>query len=112
MTDVCLRPFIDANLQVNRVADNVSFDRFQLGEDVTVVVVKVAYCSFIGKQTVVEELLVIDIAFLQAQLLVQTICRIERVANPLDIANVILLTFLNIDVDVNITFFFCRNYTV
>ena len=66
MADVRLRTFVDANLQVDRVTHNVCLYRVEFGEDITIVIVKVADGSLVSQQSFVEELLVVDISLLHS----------------------------------------------
>ena len=102
MTQVGLRTLGDAHLEVDRVAFDVLLHRLDVGEHITVVVVKVAGGIVVFLEPLVEELLVIHVARLHAQHRTEIVRRINRIAHPVDAADVILLTLTDLQPDADV----------
>ena len=101
VADVGLLVLLDAHLQVHAVAHDVHLHGVELVEEVAVVVVEVADGVVIRAEALLEVRLVVDVTLLHAQLIVEVCRRVERVSHPLDVADVVLLTFLHPDDDVD-----------
>ena len=100
--EVGLRSFGDAHLQVDGVAHDVHLGRVDAREHVAVVVVVVTHGILVLQQSLVHELLVVDVALLHAQCGVQIVGSDDGIAHPGDVAQVVFLTFLNLHVDVDV----------
>ena len=98
---MCLLPFIDAHLKVDGVADNVDFRRLEIIEEVTVVPVGVAHSVLILRKAFVHVGLVVHVTFLHVEQAGQVIGRIDRIAHPGDVSDVILLALIHFDIDVD-----------
>ena len=86
----------DAHFQVYRVANDVDLYRVYAREHVAVVVVVVMHGIVVLDQTFVQQLLVVHVARLHVQHLVQTVGSDDGVAHPGDVAQVVALSFLNL----------------
>ena len=101
LVDRGLDTFHDAYLQVDGVVFFTHFYRVDTVEDVTLVVVVVADSVFVALKAAVDVFGVIDIAFLHAEQSVELVGGIDSVADPADVAYIVFLTFVDVDVDVN-----------
>ena len=101
LVDRRLLSLVDTHLKVDRVALDVDLHRVKRVKQITVVVVKVAHGILVGVETLVEFLLIVDIPFLHVEDIVQPICRVECVAHPRDVAQVVLLSLLDLHLDVH-----------
>ena len=101
VVDICLRTLLNAHLQIHGVAHDVRLARVELVEYVTIVIIEVTDGILVILGALVNQLLVIDIALLHAEVVVQHIRGIERVTNPLDVTDVIALTLVHGDVDIH-----------
>ena len=101
MADVSLRTFLDAHLKVDGVTDDVHLCRLQVIEQVTVVPVVVAYGVFILRESLVHQFLVVDVAFLHAQCFVQVVAGDNGITYPRNVAQVVALSFIHLNVDVD-----------
>ena len=105
--DVGLRSFCDAHLQVDAIANDVHFDGVELIEQITVVPVGIAHGVLVLGESLVQVLLVVDVALLhvedvaKALYIAHTIGWINRVTHPCDVANEVLPTFVDLYVDVH-----------
>lgn len=84
-----LSSFVDSNFEVDGVVVDVDFDRIHAGEDVAVVVVEVCHGVIFVAESFVEEIHVIDISLLHFQDSFHEVRRIDRVADPGDVSEVV-----------------------
>ena len=78
-------------------------------EYIASVVVVVTDGVFIVRDTVVQQFLVVDISFLHPELFVQQVGRIDRISYPCNVAEVILLSFVDFHVYVYCFIIVCRD---
>ena len=102
MVDVGLCALCDAHLEVNAVAHDVDLCRLQRVEEVTVVPVVVAHGIIVLGETFVHELLVVDVALLHAEHLVQVVGRIDGVAHPCYVAYIIFLALVHLQANADV----------
>ena len=69
--DARLRTFLNTHLNIDRVAYDVYIHRLKVVEYVTVVPVSVAYSILVQREALVHELLVIDVAGLHTENILQ-----------------------------------------
>ena len=106
--DVCLLSLADTHLQVNGVAHDVDFGRVQLIEQITIVPVEVAHGIVVFGESLVHQLLVVDVAFPHAEDIAQTrsvahsIGRIYGVAHPRDVTDVVFLSLVHLNIYINV----------
>ena len=91
-----LTSFVDAHFQVDGVAHDVHLHGFEVVEEVTVVVVQVADGVVVGIESFVQQLLVVNVALLHLQQEVQVFGCIEGIAHPRHVAQVVLLSFVDL----------------
>ena len=96
-----LRALHDAYLYINRVINDVDVGGLNAREDITVIIVVVMHGIVVLNQSLVHELLVVDVTFLHIQDLVENIRIIDGVAYPCDVANIVFLAFVDFDVNVD-----------
>ena len=99
--NMCLRSLGDTHLQIDGVAHDVHLGRIQVIEQVARVPVSVTHGIVVLLQTLLQELLVIDVALLHAQELVQVVCGIDGVTHPGNVANVVALALIHLYIDVD-----------
>ena len=104
MAQVGLLVLHDAYLQVDRVAHDVHFGGVDLREYITVVVVDVTHGVLVARreQSLVDVLLVVDVALLHVQDGIQLVGVIDGVAHPCDVAHVVFLSLVHLHVDVHV----------
>ena len=99
----CLLAFRDAHLHVHGVVLDIGLHRIHLEEEVAVVAVELGHVVLVLLAAAEEALFhghhVVDVALLDSQDLVQGFGGVYRVARPGDVAEVILVAFLNRYVD-------------
>ena len=101
LIDMSLRTLLDTHLKVDGVAYNIDLGRLQVVEQVTIVPVVVAHGIFVFRQTLIHQLLVIDVALPHAQYGIQIIGCYNRITYPSDITNKILLSLFYLHKDVH-----------
>ena len=104
MVEVGLLALADAHFEVDGVAHNVHFRRLQVIEEVAVVPVVVTYRVLVLRESLVHQLLVIDVTFLHAELVAQVVGRGYGIAHPSNIADIVLLAFFQFYQDVDMLF--------
>ena len=109
--DGCLNSFDDADFEVDGVAIHIHFNRFHLNEDITLVVVGILHSVVIFFQTLLDVLLVIDIAFFHAEHSVQSFRIVDGVSHPVDVANIVALSFIDVDIHIH-EVLACRHHAV
>ena len=93
------------NLHIDRVLAHYNLLRLDLRHQVTVVLIKARYRGLLGinlaahTQTLVHRLLVVHIALIHAEELIQVVGRIDRVTHPSNVANVELIALREVEVD-------------
>ena len=90
-----LRTLDHTHLQGDRVALYFLLDRDKLEEQVAVVEVEVRHGVVILGGALVEHLLIVDIAWIHAEIRVEHVGRIDRIAHPGYVADVILASFVD-----------------
>ena len=93
--------FLDTHFQVDAVAHHIHFSGVEVVENVAVVVVEIAHSVFVLGEALMEQCLVVDIAFLHLQDALEDIGVVDRVAHPADVANVIFLSLAQVEVYVH-----------
>ena len=102
-----LRSFCDAHLQIDAIAHHVHFHGVELIEQITIVPIGITHGVLVLGEALVQMLLVVDITLLhvedvaQAHYVAYTIGRINRVAHPCDVADVVLPAFVDFHIDVD-----------
>ena len=96
-----LRTFGDAHFQVNGVAHDVNFYRVDAREDVAVVVIIVSSGIVVFFQSFVQVFLVVDITLLHVKLSVEELGSIDGVTHPIDVSDVVFLTFVHLQHDID-----------
>ena len=105
--DVSLRSFGDAHLQIDAIANDVHFHGVELIEQITVVPIGITHGVLVLGESLVQVFLVVDVALLhvedvaQAHYVTYTIGRINRVAHPCDVTDVVLPAFVDFHIDVD-----------
>ena len=102
MADVCLCALLDAHFEVDGVAYDVYLNRVEVVEQVTVVPVVVTHGVVVLREAFLHLLLVVDVAFLHAQGLVEVVAGDDGIAYPRDVAQVVLLAFVDFDEDIDV----------
>ena len=87
------------NLYIYRVVDNSHFPRHGAEEEVAVVHVNIADGILVGIDALVESVLVVEFALLDVEATLQNVGSIFFVANPSDVAEVILTTLIQFNVN-------------
>lgn len=99
-----LSSFVDSNFEVDGVVVDVDFDRIHAGEDVAVVVVEVCHGVIFVAESFVEEVHVIDVSLLHFQDSFHEVRRIDRVADPGDVSEVVFFSLIVVEIDVHVFF--------
>ena len=94
----CLRAFHHAHFKRNGITHNFTFYRNKLVEKISFVHVQVGHCILILAETLAHILLVVHIARLHAEEIVEQFGRIDSVAYPLYILDKVLLPLIDIEV--------------
>ena len=95
MIQVSLRALPDTHLEVDGVADDVDLRGLQVVEKVTVVPIEVANGIFILSQSLLHLTLVIDVALLHAEQLIELVSGENSVTDPCDVTQVVFLSLLD-----------------
>ena len=103
LVDGRLRSFGDAHFEGHRVAHDVRLYGVYASEDVAIIIVEIADSVFVDGQTVLQALLVVDIPWAHRQQLREQLRRVLRVPHKADILDVVLLSFVDLEVDVDLT---------
>ena len=98
---MCLCTFLDTHLQIDGVTYNIYFGRLQVIEQITIIPVIVTHGIFIFSEAFVHQFLIVDIALLHTENLIQIVCCHHRISNPRDITDIITLAFINLYEDID-----------
>ena len=101
LIDACLLALINSHLQIDRIALDVSLGGNKLEEEVTIVHIHIGNGIVVLDCALIEQFLIIDITLLKAQNLIQHRGGINGVAHPVDIRDIIFLTLVDLEVDVD-----------
>ncbi len=74
---------------------NLFFDRYDGGEEVTMVCIKARHCVLIFAEAFFEHLLVVCLSGVHSQIGVKGLCGVDCVADPFYVADVVFLSFVN-----------------
>ncbi len=102
VVDTCLRAFDHAHLKRDGVARYFTLDGHEVVEEVTLVHVEVGHGVVVLGESLVHELLVVDVAGLHVEVGVQHLVGVDGVADPLDVLDVVLVAFVEVDVHVDL----------
>ena len=108
LIQVGLRTFLYAHLQIDAVTHDVNLSRLDLREHITIIIIVVAHSIIIFLQALFYQLLVVHIAFLHAEDIVQTsnvtysIGGIDGVSYPGDVADIVFVALVNLHKDVHV----------
>ena len=101
VVDTCLRTFHDAHFQGDAVAFDVFFDGYELEEEVSVVHIQRVDCIVVGAEAFVHVLLVVHVAGLHSEDVVEYGVGVYGVAYPVDVFDVVAFAFVDGDVYVD-----------
>ena len=97
--------FDNSHLYIDRVAFNVKFYRLDIEEEITIVTIKLGDVVFSLLSASEESLFhchdIIDISFLNLENFVERLRTINRVSCPCNVPEIILLSFIDIEIDLN-----------
>ena len=93
--------FVHAHLKVYRVTRYGYLHRINIEEQIASVSIEFCHSVIVRLQTLVQQLQVIYVAFLDAQRHIQVLVRINGIAHPRDIPHVVFLTLADGHVDVH-----------
>ena len=102
MVECGLLTFVDTHFEVHTVAVNIDFYWVETIEHVAVVVVHVSNGVFIHLESVVEQCLVVQVAFLHLQDAFKYGRGIYGIAYPCDVSDVVGLTLVEVEIDVHL----------
>ena len=95
----------DTNLEVERVGAYNHLCRLDLRHQIAVILVEIRDRYLLGvhlaadTQTLVQRLLVVDVARLYAEHCLETLCLVDRVTHPVDVTHIEAVTLRYFDVD-------------
>ena len=98
---MCLLALKDTHLQIYGITHDIHFCRLQVIEQITVVPVVVAHSIVVFGESFVHQFLVIDVTLVHTQLTGKLVGRVDGIAHPCDIADVIFLTLIHLQVDIH-----------
>ena len=101
MTDVSLLVFGYTHFEVDRVAYDIHLCRVEAIEQITIVPIVVAHGILILRESFVQLLLVIYVTGLHTKQSVEVVTRDDGVAHPCDIADIVFLSFVDLDIEVD-----------
>jgi len=107
-----LLSLVYTHLQIDGVSHDVHFRRLQVIEEVTVVPVVVSHGILVFAQSLVEQLLVVDVALLHAEHTAEVVCGEHGVSHPRDIADIVFLSFVYLDIYVHVLRVVCPHAVV
>ena len=93
-----LRTFEHTHLKVDRILRDIDFDRLNAGKHISIIIIEVTDSVVVQVDALFEELLVVDVARLHAQHLREALRLVHGVAHPIDVADMVLVTLLHLDV--------------
>ena len=97
-----LRAFEHAQLEVDTIVVNIFLNRHQLIEEVSLIHICIRHGVVVGGETFLQFLLIVNVAGLHSQEIVELVGIIYGVADPGNITNVIFMTFFKVNVDVDL----------
>ncbi len=109
MRDVRLRSFLYAHLEVDRVSHYIYLHWLQVVEQITVIPISITNSILVFSQTLVKQFLVIHITLLHAEQSREVIRSIYRIAYPCDVADIVFLSFIQLEVNINVLVVIRRN---
>ena len=101
MTESCQRTLLYAHLDIDGVAHDIHLGRIDAGEHITVVPIQVTHSVIVATQTLFQQCLVIYVTTLHGEQLVQSVGSIYGITHPLDVADVVFLTLIHLDIDID-----------
>ena len=104
LVDASLRTLHHAQLQVYGVAVDVLLDGHDVEEEIALVHVGRRYGILVLCQTLVEVFLIVHIARLHVEEVVELVCVVDGVAHPGDVGEIIAVTLLKGDEHINLVF--------
>ena len=99
--DCSLLSFRHSDFKIHRVAVNIHFYRLYAVEHISVIIIMVSNSVFVCVQTFSYVLLVVDVTLVHAKHSVESLGAIDGVAHPTDIAHIIALSFIDVEIHVN-----------
>ena len=102
LVDGGLRSLGDADVERYGVALDVGLDGIYACEDVAIIIVEVAHSVLIGGEAALQALLVVDVAWADAEDLLQHLAGVLSVPDEAYILDVVLLPFVQTQVDVHL----------
>ncbi|EJW90521.1 hypothetical protein EVA_21373 [gut metagenome] len=97
-----LLTFANAHFEVDGVAVYIDFDGVEVVEYVTIVVVEVTDSVFVLVESFVELSLVVNVALLHLQQMLQEVGVIHSISHPRNVAEIIFGAFVEVDVHVDV----------
>ncbi len=101
MRQMSLRTFLHTHLEVDGVTLNILLHRVNAREHVTVVVIEVADSILIILQSLVKQLLVVDIARVHAEHTLQVVRVVNSITDPVNLTDIIFLAFRYLEPDID-----------
>ena len=92
---------VHTHLEVDRVILYSHFDRLHVEEEITTVVIEFSHGIVVLLQTFVEQFEVIGVTFLDTECSIQKFVRINGIADPRDVADVVFVTLAHGQVDIH-----------
>ena len=111
MAEMSLLSLDDADLDVYRVTYDLRLDRLNLVEYISVVVVEIAHCVVVRMQAFLELGLIVYSSSLEGEQTVKELGRIDRVADPCKVVEIVLLALVYIEIDIDVLLII-RHYAV
>ena len=102
LVDTRLRTLDDVHFEVDRVGVNVLLNRHEVEEEVAIVHVEVGNGIIVFGGTLVEELLVVHVARLDTEDIVEHIRGVDGVSHPVDARDIVFLSFLNLEIHIHL----------
>ena len=99
--DTRLRTFDHSHLKVDGIAFDVSFDGNELIEEIALIEVSIGDRVFVFRDTFLEQFLIIDIAALDSENVVEKLSGINGVTDPGDVIDVIFPAFFKRDIHID-----------
>ena len=100
LIDSRLRSFGDTHFEGDGVAHDVGLHGIDTSEDIAIIIVEVADSILIYGEKVLEALLVVDVPWADSQELREQLGGVLRVPDEADILDIVLLPFVDLEVDV------------
>ena len=109
VVDASLRTLDHPHLERNAVALDFRLDRHELEEEVSVVHIQVGNGVVVLKGALVEQFLVVHIAGFHSEDCVESRRRVDGVASPRNVGDIVFLTLLDVDMHVDKVVFVSRH---